>query len=99
MDGQRWAPTYPQNYSITPLPLSNYPMQQVPSFPLQGPHHDVPKKQENTNLQQQVRVLQQQMQGPINSSSGSIIGSTSLANSGKTSILSLISSLSNLHSS
>ena len=39
------------------------------------------------------------MQGLINLSSGSIIGSTSLANSGKNPILSLISSVSVLHSS
>ena len=45
IDGQRWAPTHaPQNYSITPSPLSNHPMKQLPSFPLQGPHHDVPRK-------------------------------------------------------
>ena len=37
------------------------------------------------------------MRGLINSSSGSVIRSTSLVNSGKTSILSLLSSVSNAH--
>ena len=90
---QQWAPffTSPSNGTQSSTGLNTQVI----------PHH--PQDLRIQSLQQQMQNIQQQLQGLQVScgactSSGSIIGSTSLANSGKTSILSALSTISSMES-
>ena len=85
--GQQWAPSY--------TPSSTYSNTHV------TPHH--PQDLKIQSLEQQMQSLQEQIQRlqaftRASTSSRSIIGSTSLANSGKNSIVSALSIISSLKS-
>ena len=84
----------PSNYNQTPSANCNQMPYTIPSYnntSMQINPQEVQKLREKI---QQLKDLQQQMQSLLSSNSGSIIGSMSLANSGKPRVFSMLSGLS-----
>ena len=98
--GQQWIPSGPQwtqngvNPAYGAQTPNHNPNPHRHAHP-QNPMHNHPPL-DTKNMQQQIPNLQQQMQHLMSNSasSGSVIGSTSLANSAKNSILFALSSFS-----